>query len=406
MFRTILFTTLFFAVTAGCAQTHTEEQIKICEEKLKSFSDSSDFYLKKREQLTLLLIREQIKQYGLPKITGEGMLVNHSAMSLFYDSKHGQAKWVVHIVHPAIKEGGESRTNNFRKDSLLNERTPGRDDYLNSGYDRGHLAPSADFRWSHRALSESYYYSNISPQKPELNRIKWAQLENLIRQYVISSGEPVFVVTGGVLKDNLKTIGSDNKISVPEKFYKVIAGISGSEKKGIAFLMLNGENTKPVINYTVSIDSIEVLTGIDFFHLLPDTMENRIESAYDINKWLKAEYSGNVAPFEPEELPKGAIIAADAAGYYDKNVTVCGTVVSSKVYKDSKGVVFNLDQKFPYHIFSFTIWKKDAVNFSYDPKTTLINRKVCITGTIRKYNDKPTMDVENEKSIIFTGDEE
>jgi len=387
------------------SQNTTELKILFLEKKIVSFTDSQSVCIQKLESLRLQWIREQIKLYGLPKIEGEGMLINHSSMTMFYEEKYGQSRWVVHMVLPAIKEGIQSRTNDFRKDSLVISGTPGKEDYFNSGYDRGHLAPSADFRWSKRALSESYYYSNMSPQKPEFNRGKWAQLEDFVRQYVIESNNSVFVVTGGVLADSLKKIGKEKMISVPKHYYKIVVDLNGKEKKAIAFLMLNGTNTKPIISYTVSIDSIEKVTGIDFFASLPDSLEDRIEKMNAIDPWLNKEQAGSVKPLEAEELPKGAINTVDAEKFYDQKATVCGTVVAVKVLKDSKGIVFNLDQKFPNQIFSFTIWKSNVANFSYEPATVLMNKKICISGSVEKYRDKPTMELKNEKSVEFLGDE-
>jgi len=405
--RNLAFVFILFFISVGFCdcQNSTEKQIKFYEDKIKAFNDSNVFNSKKIENLKLQWIREEIKEKGLPKITSDGMLINHLAMSMFYEDKYGQSKWVVHMILPDIKNGVQTRTNDFRKDSLVINGTPGKEDYYNSGYDRGHLAASADFRWSKKALSESYFYSNMSPQKPEFNRGKWAQLEDFVRQYVMESNEPVFVVTAGILDDSLKAIGKEKKISVPKYYYKVVADLYSSNKKAIAFLMLNGTNSKPIISYAVSIDSIEKITGINFFASLPDTLENRIEKMNNINLWLNKEQAGGVKPLENEELPKGAINTIDAEKFYNQKATVCGTVVATKVLKDSKGIIFNLDQKFPNQIFSFTIWKTNIVNFSYSPEVVLMNKKLCITGLIDKYKDKPTMEIKNEKEIKFIEDE-
>jgi endonuclease G len=402
----ILYIILLISAHLVFSQSDTEKKIKQLEKKIVAFSDSQKVFYQKIEVLNLQWIREQIKQYGLPKIESEGMLINHSAMSLFYDENHGQAQWVVHMVIPAIREGVLTRTNDFRKDSMVKSGTPGKEDYYNTGYDRGHLAASADFRWSKRAMSESYYYSNMSPQKPEFNRGKWSQLEDFVRQYVMETNDPVFVVTGGILSDSLKKIGKEKLISVPKHYYKIIVDLNDKEKKGIAFLMLNGTNTKPIISYAVSIDSIEKVTGINFFASLPDTLEERIEKMSNVDAWLNKEQAGSVKPLEAEELPKGAINTVDAEKFYDQKATVCGTVVAVKVLKDSKGIVFNLDTKFPNQIFSFTIWKSNVVNFSYEPATVLMDKKICLTGTITKYRDKPTMELKNEKSLEFLGEDD
>ena len=113
-------------------------------------------------------------------------------MSLVYSEEHEQAKWVAHIISPDIITGNVSRTNDFRPDPHVSTGSTVEEDYFlkylqpdssykydGYGFDRGHLAPSADFRWSTTALSESYFYSNMSPQRPEFNRGTWAELEGL-----------------------------------------------------------------------------------------------------------------------------------------------------------------------------------------------------------------------------------
>lgn len=376
------------------------EKIKEIEQKINSFADSQSFYYKTLENYKYKWIQENIKQYALPKIEEEGFLVYHSAMALFYIDKYGQSKWVVHMILPDITKGVETRTNDFRIDSVISVGTPDKIDYFNSGYDRGHLAPSADFRWSRKALSESYYYSNMSPQKPEFNRGKWSQVEDFLRQYVIYTQHPIFVVTGGLLNDTIKKyIGIKKRIAVPPYFYKIAVDLEAKPARAIAFYMLNGTNTKPITSYVTTIDSIEKLTHIDFFHLLPDTLENRLESMKDISLWQTHETKGNVQPLEPEELPKGAINTVDAEKYINKKATVCGTVVATRVLKDNKGVVVNLDQKFPNTLFSFTIWQNNIPNFSYEPAKFLFDKKICITTTITSYRGRPSGEARNEKDI-------
>lgn len=386
------------------SQTETEKLIKQFESQLQIHKDSQISLQKKLEVFKLKWIGEQIQSTALPKINKDGFLIHHSAMSLFYSPEHEQAWWVVHMILPDIKTGVQGRTNDFRQDSLVKFGTADKNDYYMSGYDRGHLAPSADFRWSKRALSESYYYSNMSPQRPEFNRGKWADLEDFGRQYVLWSQHPIFVVTGGVLTDSLKSIGVDKKISIPKYYYKIFMDLNDSSKKAIGFIMRNGINTYPIINYSVTIDSIETLTGIDFFPLLQDSVENRLEKMNDVNFWLEEKSAGIYQALNPEEIPQEAINTIQAKGYIGEKKTVCGTVVSTRVWKDNKAVFMNLDQKFPNHVFSATIWGNSLINFSYEPASTLINKKVCITGIIGKYKEVPSMEIKNEKAIQFIED--
>ena len=135
--------------------------------------------------------KQEIKNILLPELKPGEDLIEHSALFLVYDEQHEQSKWVAHKISQNISEGSVGRTNDFREDTLIKTGSASEKDYFTKslneqgkysyngyGFDRGHLAPSADFRWSKTALSESYFYSNMSPQLPEFNRKGWAKLEN------------------------------------------------------------------------------------------------------------------------------------------------------------------------------------------------------------------------------------
>lgn len=348
-------------------------------------------------QLKLQKIKFDINSIGLPALNPYDTVIQHSAMSICYSEKHEQAKWVSHIILPDIKNGGFSRTNDFREDSLVKTGTAVKSDYWDSGYDRGHLAPSADFRWNLKALSESYLYSNMSPQAPEFNREIWAEIENTIRDYVTAKNEQVYVVTGGILTDSLPTIGK-NKVSIPEMFYKVIIDIEGDTLTGIAFLLSNDKHEYPVFSYAVSIDSVEALTGIDFFPALPDSLENIIESQCDYKLWQVDKRKINVLPISRNSLPENTYNSIQARSHYDENITVCGTVVDVHLSK-TDNIFINFDQSFPDQLFWCTIWKSDIPNFSYDPVIYLANQKMCVTGTVKEKYGKPSMSIRHEKQI-------
>ena len=358
--------------------------------------------LSKLEQLKLKKVQKDLIEIGYPKSKHGEQVVQHQAMVLGYDEKHEQARWVMHMVLPDIEQGNTSRTNDFREDSLVTTGTAVKADYWYSGYDRGHLAPSADFRWSPIALSESYFYSNMSPQLPELNREKWAELENFIRDYVLAKKEPVYIVTGPVLNDSLPTMkneGRENDVSIPEMYYKVIIDNSGKEKRGIAFIIPNGNCTYPISSYATSIDVVERLTGIDFFSSLIEGESEKIEKKYNEKNWQVGASDGNVTPINPTTLPKGKINTVQAQYNIGTKSCVCGTVVSTKYSEKSGAVFLNLDKKFPNQIFSVTIWKDARANFSYLPEVELKDKKVCLTGRVENKRGTPTINITNEKKI-------
>lgn len=370
------------------------------------------------EELRLLWIREKLDEMGYPKSKGQLQAVHHLALSLGYSEPDEQAAWVQHIVIPEVEFANVSRTNDFRPDSLVSTGSAVEADYFlkeimpdgemrydGFGYDRGHLAPSADFRWSQTALSESYFYSNMSPQKPEFNRERWAELEAWVRTYVIDFKEPVFVVTGPVLKSGLKKQGS-NEVSIPEQFYKIVLDVTGKEKRAIAFLMPNDHCAYPVSGYVTSVDAIEKLTGFDFFSSLDDKLESELEAMTSIDGWLHESNvkNGEVSPLKAP-LPKGYFNTLQAKYKVGEKTNICGTVVATKKSR-KEAIYLNFDQKYPRNIFYATIWKNNQNNFSYDPEEEFLGRKLCVYGKVEKYGEQVRISVNGEEQVTYWEDVE
>ena len=215
-----------------------------------------------------------------PKSGGE--LIKHTFYSLSYAEDHEQAEWVHYKITPLMLKGNVKRTNYFKIDRKVSTGSANTNDYLKSGYDRGHLAPAADMKLSKLSMSESFYMSNVSPQKHSFNAGAWLKLEKLVRAWAKTS--TVFVTTGGVLNsESLKIIGSNN-VSVPNDFYKII--YDPRNQKMIAFLMANKKLDLPIEKYIVTVDEIENLTGIDFYHQLDDVLEEKLESTILKRQWF------------------------------------------------------------------------------------------------------------------------
>jgi len=370
------------------------------------------------EALRLKQIRAQMDEMGYPVSTEKLQQADHIALSLGYSEKHEQAAWVQHIVIPEVEFANVSRTNDFRPDTLITTGSAIEQDYFlkkvlpdgemeydGFGYDRGHLAPSADFRWSQKALSESYFYSNMSPQKPEFNRERWAELEGWVRTYVIDFNEPVFVLTGPVLKDSLKQQG-ENKVSIPEQFYKIVLDLTGDEKKAIAFLMPNSHCAYPVSGYVTSIDEIEKLTGLDFFSSLEDEEETKLEKMHTMDGWVHKDNnaSGEVAPLKAP-LPKGYFNTLQAKYKTGEKVYICGTVVATKKSR-KEAIYLNFDQKYPRNVFYASIWKNNQNNFSYDPEKEFLGKAICVFGKVDFYNNQARISVNREEQVIYWKDVE
>lgn len=211
--------------------------------------------------------------FALPCIGQEA--VHHYGFSLLYSEQHEQAAWVSYTFTKDEAMARVPRSDNFRPDPMVETGTANDADYKGSGYDRGHLAPAADMAWSQTSMSESFYYSNMSPQNPSFNRGVWKRLEEQVRSWAVVY-DSVHVVTGPVLRDHLPQIGV-NGVSVPEYYYKVILDNRAERQQAIGFVMRNESSSMSIGRFAVSIDSVEQLTGIDFFSHLNDSLEDRLE---------------------------------------------------------------------------------------------------------------------------------
>lgn len=214
---------------------------------------------------------------------GNNEIVVHTAYTLSYSEKHEQAEWVAYALTSAQAAADDvERTDDFREDPNISTGSAQLTDYRGSGYDRGHLMPAGDCRLDAEVMSESFYLSNISPQDPQFNRQRWRFLEMQLRRWAIDHGG-IYVVTAGILNSDLPTIG-ENEVAVPKYYYKVIMDMDVS--KGIAFLMPNKNlNDRRIQEFFTTIDSVESVSGLDFFPGLSEADELKIESRSDTAAW-------------------------------------------------------------------------------------------------------------------------
>jgi endonuclease G, mitochondrial len=224
---------------------------------------------------------------GLPA-GGGGEIVAHTGFVLCYAERFEQASWAAYMLTRAeVESDNASRKSlDFTSDPAVTTGSATKDDYRRSGYDKGHLIPAADMKWSAKAMHDCFYLSNISPQLHAFNAGIWEELEEDVRGWAETLVE-ISVVTGPVLKSGLPTIGAD-RVAIPELFYKVILYRGGSEPKAIGFVMPNTYASGPVTRYAVTVDSVETLTGLDLFPALPPAVQEQAESRIDTRWWFAA----------------------------------------------------------------------------------------------------------------------
>jgi endonuclease G, mitochondrial len=231
----------------------------------------------------ILTVKSLNAQLEIPKFSEDMEIISYRGFTLSYSEEHEQPWWVAYELDINKLSGSIKRSNRFRIDPKVDKGSANLSDYKKSGFDRGHLAPAADMKWSKVAMDDSFLMSNISPQVPGFNRGIWKKLESVVRRWT-NDNEKIYVVTGPVLINKYSTIGSNN-VSVPNFFYKVIFDNKGPEKKGIGFVLPNEKSTNNLKDFSMNIDSVESITGIDFFYLLEDSFEDSLERSLDLSQW-------------------------------------------------------------------------------------------------------------------------
>ncbi|HEX2869417.1 MAG TPA: DNA/RNA non-specific endonuclease [Ignavibacteriales bacterium] len=212
-------------------------------------------------------------------------IVKHTAFTLSYIEKYEQPEWVAYKLTRGMLEGPTKRTNKFIADTLVPTGSALAKDYEKSGYDKGHLCPAADMKSDPVLMKECFYMSNMSPQEPSFNRGVWSKLEELVRTWAMRDSL-IYIATGPIFRDSMKFIGKKNQVAVPWGFYKVVLDYrTGRWPKAIGFILPNCGSRDSLIHFTASVDSVEKMTGIDFFPALPDIIERSLESSYDLSEW-------------------------------------------------------------------------------------------------------------------------
>ena len=227
-----------------------------------------------------------VQPLEIPKINSSQpeKIVKHLGYTVSFNTDWLIPNWVAYELTAEEVAGVEPRGNHFVPDPEI-WQSPSTEEYANSGYDRGHMAPAADMKWSKQAMTESFYTSNICPQNKNLNKGDWKDLEEHVRS-MASKYDHIYIACGPIVSTSPKKIGQYiETIAVPDAFYKVILRQKGDTWSAVGFMMPNKAGHKPLKKYAMSIEDIEVITDIDFFTALPDSIEEKIELTYNLKDW-------------------------------------------------------------------------------------------------------------------------
>lgn len=221
---------------------------------------------------------EKLVDFTLPAFQPNDEIIRHDGYTLRYREEFEQADWVSYpLLENEILGDADRKNEQFQPDPMVESGSALSSDYTRSGFDRGHLAPAGDFKFSKEMMRQTFYMSNISPQVPDFNRGIWKKLEEQVRVWALRD-KGIYVVTGPVLRPGLPTIGKKNQVAVPEYYYKVLLYCNNPDIRMIAFLLKNEESDGSLKQFVVSVDEVEKRTGIDFFPKIPDKMEQQLES--------------------------------------------------------------------------------------------------------------------------------
>ena len=208
---------------------------------------------------------------------------DYIGFNLSFNPKAHIPNWVAWELTADEAVGKEPRAKKFQNDPTV-DGCAETWDYSYSGYDRGHMAPAGGMKWSREAMEESFYLTNICPQANTLNSGSWRTLEEKCREWARKYGK-IWIVCGPIIDGKPIEYIGDSRVYVPSKFFKAIIAPNAEHPLGIGFIMPNGKVKGGMQTCVVSIDSIESLTGHDFFYSLPDDLENDIESQHNLNRW-------------------------------------------------------------------------------------------------------------------------
>ncbi|WP_421896409.1 DNA/RNA non-specific endonuclease [Marinoscillum sp.] len=212
-------------------------------------------------------------------------VLEYEHFTISYNEEHEQADWVAYeLTKEEVELDGNRCKDCFDADDNVTTSSATPRDYSSTGFDRGHLAPSADFYMNATANRQTFVMSNMSPQSPSLNREIWADLESWVREKALEYNK-LYVVTGPVFLNNLGSIGN-NGVTIPGYFYKVLLRFTDEGRiKTIGFILPNIAPTGELKEYIVPVNQVETLTGLDFFPALASSIENRNEAQYEPSSW-------------------------------------------------------------------------------------------------------------------------
>ena len=187
-----------------------------------------------------------------PAYDSEEHIIEYNGFTVSYNHTTLVPNWVAYeLTAEELEVKYDSRSSNFSRDPNLRGKQASREDYSHSGWDKGHMAPKADLRWSEQSYWQSHYFPNICPQNHQLNGGDWNTLEKTVRRWA----------------------------KQPDAFFKALLVHDGKGYRAVAYIMPNEGKHHPLRHYACSVDQLEELIGRDLFPALDDETEASVEAS-------------------------------------------------------------------------------------------------------------------------------
>ena len=296
IFRTILFLLVVFSsckrpvsnneyLQKRLSERNDEEQCCVgsIRNDIQDKRKYDDEYLQKR--LTQR-VGEGHRYLECPKETKKDDIIVYEGMTVSYNVQICCPNWVAYELTKEEVNGNVSKRDKktFVQDLSYKGKQADFYDFKNTNWEKGHLAPAADMKWSWTAMNECFYFTNCCPQHPDFNGGVWEKLENKTRAIARQYGR-VYVVTGPIVGKNVNGTIGENRVVVPDAFFKAwLVPVNGTYS-AIGFVLYNSPEDQDISASACTIDELELLTGFDFYHNLDDKTEKHVEASIDWKYW-------------------------------------------------------------------------------------------------------------------------
>lgn len=269
------------AVVSACRQSDSQVQTFVDTTKTATATATAAADAKAEREDNTTDILQQRTPKGMPD-----KLLRRTAYTTSYNHETRCPNWVAWTLTRDHTYGSQQRSNErFEEDTDVKTPRATFQDYYSSRYDRGHMCPAGDNKWSREAMTETFLLTNICPQNHGLNKEDWNDLEIQCRTWARRYGE-LTIVCGPIFDDDSnqpRTIGK-NRVRVPDRFFKVVYCAEPSPRT-LAFVFRNNGQSQPWRRQLTTVDEVEAMTGINFFPALPNAVETRIEAEADLDDW-------------------------------------------------------------------------------------------------------------------------